>query len=119
MKNINEVLRKLAETRLPCPTFIMDELERLYYESDENGMANALLEADLLSTKKELAERDRTIASLNEESLANFRVAAERGKESTRLLKALEEAETLIAPTPMLNKKIWMAYTKIKEALGE
>ncbi len=64
MKNINEVLHKLAETKLSCPTFIIDELERLYYESDENGMANALLEADLLSTKKELAEKDWTIKQL-------------------------------------------------------
>lgn len=64
MRDINEVLHKLAETRLSCPTFIMDELERLYYESDENGMATALLEADLLATKNELAERDRTIAHL-------------------------------------------------------
>ncbi|OMF32346.1 hypothetical protein [Paenibacillus peoriae] len=67
MKNINEVLRKLAETRLSCPTFIIDELERLYYESDENGMATALLEADLLATKKQLAERDRKIAWLTNE----------------------------------------------------
>lgn len=67
MKNINEVLRKLAETRLSCPTFIIDELERLYYEAEENGMATALLEADLLSTKKELAERERTIALLRDE----------------------------------------------------
>ncbi|WP_258297875.1 hypothetical protein [Paenibacillus peoriae] len=69
MKNINEVLRKLAETRLPCPTFIMDELERLYYEAEENGIATALLEADLLATKKELAERDRTISVLQQQSL--------------------------------------------------
>ncbi|URJ46400.1 hypothetical protein MF628_000930 [Paenibacillus polymyxa] len=74
MKNINEVLHKLAETRLPCPTFIMDELERLYYESDENGMATALLEADLYEYKEEvsrlreqLAERDRKIEWLTNE----------------------------------------------------
>ncbi|MMZ60820.1 hypothetical protein D1872_229370 [compost metagenome] len=54
MKNINEVLRKLAETRLSCPTFIIDELERLYYEAEENGMATALLEADLYESKQEV-----------------------------------------------------------------
>ncbi|MEC0234052.1 hypothetical protein P4H71_06870 [Paenibacillus kribbensis] len=66
MKDINEVLSKLAAARVGCPNFVLDELERLYNEAEENGMATALLEADLLATKKELAERDRTIAQLQD-----------------------------------------------------
>ncbi|WP_090738459.1 hypothetical protein [Paenibacillus sp. Mc5Re-14] len=125
MKNINEVLHKLAETRLSCPTFIIDELERLYYESDENGMATALLEADLLATKKELAEKDRTIAKLTkdndvvlEQSMRELAAAEknwrEKGDENRRLRKALED----IADT----KRDWSGvYCRVaaRQALGE
>ncbi|QYK68291.1 hypothetical protein [Paenibacillus sp. S02] len=44
----------------------MLECEQLREQADESGMVTALLEADLLATKKELAERDRTIAQLQE-----------------------------------------------------
>ncbi|PNQ79674.1 hypothetical protein, partial [Paenibacillus sp. F4] len=42
-------------------------IDSLQQQAEENGMATALLEADLLATKNELAERDRTIARLTEE----------------------------------------------------
>ncbi|WP_068505741.1 hypothetical protein [Paenibacillus kribbensis] len=64
MNSVKEVRQKLYEKRLCCPTFVMNELERLYNEAEENGMATALLEADLLATKKQLAESDAVIRRL-------------------------------------------------------
>ncbi|MEC0233713.1 hypothetical protein P4H71_05000 [Paenibacillus kribbensis] len=54
MKDINEVLSKLSAARVGCPSFALDELERLYNEVEENGMANTLLEADLYESKQEV-----------------------------------------------------------------
>ncbi|SPY16128.1 Uncharacterised protein [Paenibacillus polymyxa] len=124
MKNINEVLHKLAETRLPCPTFIMDELERLYYESDENGMANALLEADLLATKKELAERDRTLARISADLDTSVSSQLNMTDKAYRYQKALEEAKTAIQKNlAFANGKdeqaLLSAFNHINKALGE
>ncbi|KAE8558966.1 hypothetical protein [Paenibacillus polymyxa] len=124
MKNINEVLHKLAETRLPCPTFIMDELERLYYESDENGMANALLEADLLATKKELAERDRTLARISADLDTSVSSQLNMTDKAYRYQKALEEAKTAIQKDLALangkdEQALLSAFNHINKALGE
>ncbi|SPY16928.1 Uncharacterised protein [Paenibacillus polymyxa] len=124
MKNINEVLHKLAETRLSCPTFIIDELERLYYESDENGMATALLEADLLATKKELAERGRTIARISADLESSVSSQLNMTDKAYRYQKALEEAKTAIQKNlAFANGKdeqaLLSAFNHINKALGE
>lgn len=35
MKSTNDILRKLANARLPYPTMLMDELENSYMENDQ------------------------------------------------------------------------------------
>lgn len=123
MKDINEVLSKLSAARVGCPNFILNELERLYNEAEENGMATALLEADLFATKKELAERGRTIARLSADLDTSVSSQIDMTDKAYRYQKALEEAKTAIQKNLASNGKdeqaLLSAFNHINKALGE
>ncbi|MDH2334266.1 hypothetical protein [Paenibacillus polymyxa] len=91
MRDINEVLHRLAVTRLGCPTFVLDELERLYNEAEENGMANALLEADLYESKQEVIRLNYIAEKQSDELIREKELVNSRRKQSAEVPRPIDE----------------------------
>ncbi|AIW41801.1 hypothetical protein [Paenibacillus polymyxa] len=116
--------------------------EEAHMSNDVFDLVNALdaAYAQIDSLQQQLAERDRTIdlltKQITDEVGISAKAIAERDMfktsfehwnkeahrvvdEKNKLRKGLKSAEILLSSMPMDNEKIWTAYTKIKEALGE
>ncbi|MFS8215576.1 hypothetical protein [Paenibacillus polymyxa] len=100
------------------------EIASLQQQADENGMVTALLEADLLATKKELAERDRTLARISADLDTSVSSQLNMTDKAYRYQKALEEAKTAIQKDLALangkdEQALLSAFNHINKALGE